>query len=49
MFNFHLSDTVDVHISDLTSVDIVIRKPNDGKPYIEYGRLCIDIAPDAQG
>ena len=49
MFNFHLSDTVDVHISDLTGVDIVIRNPNDGQPYIEYGKLCIDIAPDAQG
>lgn len=49
MFNFHLSDTVDVHISDLTSVDIVLRNPNDGQPYVQYGKLCIDIAPDAQG
>lgn len=49
MFNFHLSDTVDVRISDLVSVDVVIRNPNDGRPYVEYGRLCIDIAPDAQG
>lgn len=49
LFGFHLSDTVDVRISDLTSVDVVIRNPNGGQPYIEYGRLCIDIAPDAQG
>lgn len=49
MFNFHLSDTVDVSISDLTSVDIVIRNPNDGQPYLEYGRLCIDIVPDTKG
>ena len=38
-----------MHISDLTSVDIVIRNPNNGQPYVEYGKLCIDITPDAQG
>lgn len=49
MFNFHLSDTVDVRISDLAGVDVVLRNPNDGQPYVQYGRLCVDIAPDAQG
>lgn len=49
LFQFHLSDTVDLRISDLTSVDIVIRNPNNGQPYVEYGKLCIDITPDAQG
>ena len=49
LFNFHLSDTVDVRISDLASVDFVLRNPNDGKAYVQYGKLCIDIAPDSQG
>lgn len=44
-----MPDTVDVRISDLVSVDVVMRNPNGGQPYVEYGRLCIDIAPDAQG
>ena len=40
-----MSDTVDVCVSDLSSVDIVMRNPNNGQPYLEYGRLCIDISP----
>ena len=49
LFQFHVPETVDVRISDLVSVDVVLRKPNNGQPYIEYGKLCIDIATDSQG
>lgn len=51
LFQFHLPDTVDLRISNLLSVDVVIRNPNNGQPYVEYGKLCvdIDIMPDTQG
>ena len=49
LFQFNQPETVDVRISDLVSVDVVLRNPNNGKPYIEYGKLCIDIATDSQG
>ena len=49
LFQFHQPDTVDVRISDLVSVDVVLRNQNNGKPYIEYGKLCIDITPDVSG
>ena len=45
LFQFHLSDTIDVRISDLNDYDFVVRNPNNGQPYVEYGRLCVDIAP----
>ena len=49
LFNFHVPDTTEVQLSDLANVDVVLRNPNNGKPYIEYGKLCIDIATDSQG
>ena len=27
----------------------MLRNPANGAPYVEYGRLCIDIKPDTQG
>ena len=38
-----------MRISDLNDYDFVVRNPNNGQPYVEYGRLCIDISPDTQG
>lgn len=49
LFQFNQPETVDVRISDLVSVDVVLRNPNNGNPCIEYGKLCIDIATDSQG
>ena len=49
LFNFHVPDTTEVQLSDSANVDVVLRNPNNGKPYIEYGKLCIDIATDSQG
>ena len=49
LYNFHVPDTTEVQLSDLSSVDVVLRNPNNGKPYVEYGKLNIDIKPDAQG
>ena len=49
LYNFHLPDTKEVQLSDLANVDVVLRNPNNGKPYVEYGKLNIDIKPDAQG
>ena len=49
LYNFHVPNTTEVQLSDLTNVDVVLRNPNNGKPYVEYGKLNIDIKPDAQG
>ena len=49
LYNFHVPDTTEVQLSDLANVDVVLRNPNNGQPYIEYGKLNIDIKPDAQG
>lgn len=55
LFNFHSPETVDIRLSDLVSVDMIIRNPGveeegeDGSPFVQYGRLCIDIVPDTQG
>ena len=49
LYNFHVPDTTEVQLSDLLSVDVVLRNPNNGQPYVEYGKLNIDIKPDAQG
>ena len=49
LFNFHVPNTTEVQLSDLANVDVVLRNPNNGKPYIEYGKLCIDITPDVSG
>lgn len=49
MFNFHLSNTVDITIDNLSAYDIVVRNPNDGSPYVQYGKLSIDIYPDSEG
>ena len=49
LYNFHVPDTTEVQLSDLSSVDVVLRNPNNGQPYVEYGKLNIDIKPDAQG
>lgn len=48
-FQFHDPATVDLRLSDLLSVDIVVRNPNNGAPFVEYGKLCIDIQPDTRG
>lgn len=34
MFNFHLSDTVDISLDNLSAYDIVVRNPNGGSPYV---------------
>ena len=49
LYNFHVPDTTEVQLSDLANVDVVLRNPNNGQPYVEYGKLNIDIKPDAQG
>ena len=49
LYNFHVPATTEVQLSDLANVDVVLRNPNNGKPYVEYGKLNIDIKPDAQG
>lgn len=33
----------------MLSVDLVVRNPNNGAPFVEYGKLCIDIYPDSEG
>ena len=49
LYNFHVPNTTEVQLSDLTNVDVVLRNPNNGQPFVEYGKLNIDIKPDAQG
>ena len=49
LYNFHVPDTTEIQLSDLANVDVVLRNPNNGQPYVEYGKLNIDIKPDAQG
>ena len=44
-----MPDTTEIQLSDLANVDVVLRNPNNGQPYVEYGKLNIDIKPDAQG
>lgn len=44
MFNFHVSDTIDIDLDNLSSYDIVVRNPNNGSPYVQYGKLSIDIS-----
>ena len=49
LFGFHVSGTVDIGLDDLSGYDVVVRNPNGGSPYVQYGRLSVDIYPDAEG
>ena len=49
LFQFHLSDTIDISLDSLSAYDMVVRDPNGGNPCVRYGRLSVDIYPDSEG